>query len=107
MSAMKKFAISCPEEDGKFFWRAKNITSGDVLECSHPAPLLRKIMAESDRPWTIERVTRAPAHDQCPDGGACHHECYGAHCFRVSACAPLSGVYENDEWPVWIEKAIG
>lgn len=36
----------------------------------------------------------------CPDGGACHHRCETMQrCFRVRACAPLSGVYLNDEWP--------
>lgn len=36
----------------------------------------------------------------CPDGGTCHHECPGAaQCFRVLACAPLSGVFPDDRWP--------
>lgn len=37
---------------------------------------------------------------QCPDGGTCHHDCAGVEaCFRVACCAPLSGVFPNDEWP--------
>lgn len=35
----------------------------------------------------------------CPDGGTCHHSCLGRDCFRVRTCAPLSGVYADDEWP--------
>lgn len=38
----------------------------------------------------------------CPDGGVCHHWCPDGSlrsCFRVSSCAPLSGVYVNDRWP--------
>jgi hypothetical protein len=38
----------------------------------------------------------------CPDGGTCHHHCPNGSlhaCFRVSSCAPLSGVYTNDRWP--------
>lgn len=36
----------------------------------------------------------------CPDGGTCHHWCgQSGTCFRVAACAPLSGVYPADEWP--------
>jgi hypothetical protein len=36
--------------------------------------------------------------EKCPDGGACHHDC-GASCWRVTTCAPLSGVFPDDEWP--------
>lgn len=38
----------------------------------------------------------------CPDGGTCHHYCPTgslSDCFRVSSCAPLSGVYVDDTWP--------
>lgn len=34
----------------------------------------------------------------CPDGGTCHHKCL-VSCYRVECCGPLSGVFENDEWP--------
>lgn len=36
---------------------------------------------------------------QCPDGGACHHDCSENECFRVACCEPLSNVYEDDRWP--------
>ena len=36
----------------------------------------------------------------CPDYGACHHDCGDGPCFRVQYCGPLSGVYPDDEWPV-------
>ncbi len=42
---------------------------------------------------------------QCPDGGACHHKCTGASCFRVRCCGPLSDVYKGNEWPGWIIAA--
>lgn len=42
----------------------------------------------------------------CPDGGKCHHQCEGAYCFRVSCCGPLSGLYENDEWPEWLRELL-
>lgn len=47
---------------------------------------------------------REPRHGgfavDCPDGGRCHHQCAtSSSCFRVRECAPLSGVYPNDEWP--------
>lgn len=37
----------------------------------------------------------------CPDGGTCHHSCVSA-CFRVSACGPLTGAYDRDEWPAHV-----
>lgn len=39
---------------------------------------------------------------KCPDDGTCHHECM-ATCFRAKYCAPLSGVYPNDEWPLSVQ----
>lgn len=42
----------------------------------------------------------------CPDGGRCHHNC-PAGCFRVRTCGPLSGVYDNDEWPPNVVAAMG
>lgn len=42
------------------------------------------------------------ARPVCPDGGTCHHRCPDGSlrsCFRVSSCAPLSGVYPGDRWP--------
>lgn len=36
----------------------------------------------------------------CPDGGRCHHDCTES-CFRVNHASPLSGVFPNDEWPMW------
>jgi len=47
--------------------------------------------------YTKARMERLRAA-RCPDCGACHHQC-GPACFRVLNCGPLSGVYENDEWP--------
>lgn len=47
-------------------------------------------------------IEKAQARPGCPDGGTCHHQCASGSltdCFRVSACAPLSGVYVNDRWP--------
>jgi hypothetical protein len=38
----------------------------------------------------------------CPDGGTCHHQCQKG-CFRVKACAPLSGVYPDDWWPASVQ----
>jgi hypothetical protein len=46
------------------------------------------------------------AKKECPDGGACHHNCTD-QCFRVRYCKPLSGVYPNDEWPDEVKKAHG
>lgn len=36
---------------------------------------------------------------ECPDGGACHHNCAPGRCFRVSHAEPLSGVFPDDRWP--------
>lgn len=38
-------------------------------------------------------------HQKCPDGGYCHHGCKANECFRVACCEPLSGVYEDNQWP--------
>lgn len=47
-----------------------------------------------------------PIDHQCPDGGTCHHMCSGPQCcFRVQFAGPLSGVYENDEWPAGVKNA--
>lgn len=40
---------------------------------------------------------------QCPDGGACHHECEQS-CWRVATCAPLSASGWED-WPEEIKAA--
>jgi hypothetical protein len=42
----------------------------------------------------------------CPDGGRCHHECGLSYCFRVENAGPLSGVYDNDEWPIRVLLAL-
>lgn len=49
-----------------------------------------------------DHVTLAPLvlGDQkfCPDGGKCTHDCDN-ECWRVATCAPLSNVFEDDNWP--------
>lgn len=47
------------------------------------------------------------ADRSCPDGGRCHHGCDAASCFRVRTCAPLSGVFPDDEWPREVEARFG
>jgi hypothetical protein len=46
---------------------------------------------------------------KCPDDGYCHHLCEAAEkpCFRVRFCAPLSGVFPDNEWPVDVLIAAG
>lgn len=39
---------------------------------------------------------------QCPDGGACHHECGDGPCFRVLTCEPLSDTGWGAKWPAEI-----
>ena len=34
----------------------------------------------------------------CADGGKCHHFCLRT-CWREKNCAPLSGVFPDNEWP--------
>lgn len=49
------------------------------------------------------------ARPVCPDGGTCHHSCASGSlpdCFRVSCCAPLSGVYINDRWPEFTAQQV-
>ena len=43
----------------------------------------------------------ASEKQQCPDGGACHHDCK-ERCFRVETCEPLSGVYPRNVWPAGV-----
>lgn len=38
----------------------------------------------------------------CPDDGTCHHGCT-TKCFRVEGCAPLSGVFPGDVWPLHVK----
>lgn len=49
-----------------------------------------------------ERQASMPIRPPCPDGGTCHHRCAPPQCMRVSTCAPLSGVFPDDEWPAEI-----
>lgn len=46
----------------------------------------------------------ASDEQQCPDGGACHHDCK-ERCFRVETCEPLSGVYPGNAWPAGVRLA--
>lgn len=41
----------------------------------------------------------------CPDGGACHHDCGTASCWRVTTCEPLSGIFPDDTWPPAVRAA--
>ena len=50
--------------------------------------------------------SEAAAYGPCPDGGTCHHECATRElCYRVGACGPLSGVYDDDQWPAALAAA--
>lgn len=44
---------------------------------------------------------------RCPDDGTCHHLCVGFYCFRVEACGPMTGMYNNNLWPDEIVKTWG
>lgn len=42
----------------------------------------------------------------CPDRGTCHHGCTRG-CFRVKFCAPLSGTFPGNRWPIAVLERHG
>lgn len=54
------------------------------------------------------RMWIAQAAGECPDTGACHHDCERGSCFRVRCAGPLSiAKYPGDRWPADVVEAMG
>jgi hypothetical protein len=58
------------------------------------------------QPMRIGDGSALPSDRECPDGGACHHDCTRG-CFRVAWAGPLSGVFPGDTWPAEIVAGSG
>ncbi len=64
-----------------------------------------RIISVTSSRWEQDDAGALPSsYRACPDGGTCHHSC-ASSCWRVTGAVPLSGVYENDEWPAEVVEA--
>jgi hypothetical protein len=96
-------------DDGGPYWGTVLEVKGPYADGSYEYLVERDSPHDPDEPhgyaeWASYHIDRQfqPERPVCPDGGTCHHACPGRSCFRVNNCAPLSGVYVNDEWPLAI-----
>ena len=72
----------------------------DVRGCPPNCPYRRWAEAVDPRAKTVLHIENPTGRLACPDGGKCHHQCKVTEsCFRVRACGPLSGVFEDNRWP--------
>jgi hypothetical protein len=95
-------------DDSGWYWELEFLTriGKDGLEAGDAFPVRIQKVINAWTAYAEKRAAQGPAvspevawsGNGCPDGGACHHVCTSG-CFRVRKCGPISGVYENDEWP--------